>query len=267
MRYHILESGSKGNATIIKSHQSIIVIDDGIAKKTFLNKCAEVGVSLGDIDALFITHGHDDHIKGVNIFPKHLIYASEGTNDCINNKFDLHDSLQPNHIIEPYKTFKINDLEITAIPTSHDAIGSYGFVIKDDESTLVYITDTGYIYEKSFPLIQNAEYYILESNHDVKMLLNTSRPQSLKERILGDKGHLSNEDCSLYLSEIIGQKTKEIVFAHISEEANKEEKVINAFLKIMEKRGISLENISFKCASQITTLSGGDIITEGIKNA
>ncbi len=266
MRYHILESGSKGNSTIIKSNKTVIVIDNGLSKKKFLQKIADLSISFEDIDAVFITHGHDDHIAGIKIFNPYLLYSSSDTFDYIDNKFEQNKS-DEYHIIEPYKTYKIKDLEILTIPTSHDAKGSIGFIIKDEEDTLVYITDTGYIYEKALLEMQNASYYIIESNHDVKMLLNTSRPQSLKDRILGDKGHLSNEDCAIYLSEIIGPNTKEIVFAHISEEANKEETVINAFLKIMEKRGISLENILFRCASQHNTVSGGNVLKEGIINA
>ena len=151
---------------------------------------------------------------------------------------------------------ELEDLKINLIRISHDVAGT-GFIIEHNDHSLVYITDTGFIYEKVLIQIQNADYYIFESNHDIRMLLQTNRPQSLKDRILGDKGHLSNEDASMYLSEVIGPKTKEITLAHLSEEANTPEKALDAFLRIMEKRSISLENIIFKCASQHNTVSGG----------
>ena len=106
------------------------------------------------------------------------------------------------------------------------------------------------------------DYYIFESNHDIKMLLQTNRPQMLKDRILGDRGHLSNEDAAMYLSEVIGPKTKEITLAHISEEANSPLKAMDAFLRIMEKRSISLENVLYRCASQKETISGGTLNKE-----
>lgn len=262
MRYHILESGSKGNSTIIKSQDAIIVIDNGLSNRTFNRKLAEIGVALEDIDAVFVTHGHSDHISGIKTFPFWKLYTSKDTLTTIKNTYEIDEFIDDTHIIAPYQEIKIKDLHIMVLPTSHDAKGSIGFIIKDSKDKLVYMTDTGFIYEKAMSFMQNANYYIMESNHDVKMLLNTSRPQVLKDRILGDKGHLSNEDCAMYLSEMIGSDTREIVFAHISLEANKEEKVINAFLKIMEKRGISLEKILFRCASQKDTVSGGNIIKE-----
>ncbi len=269
MRYYILESGSKGNSTLIKTEKGIIVIDNGIkSKKKFLSKLSELSISLDDIKAVLVTHGHSDHIDGLSIFKPNIIYATNDTFSCIKNSFKIDGSIfDENHYLDYYQEIKINDLKITVLPTSHDKKGSIGFKIEEDNEILVYITDTGFIYEKALEMCKNATYYILESNHDVEMLLNTNRPQKLKERILGDKGHLSNEDCSLYLAELIGNNTKEIIFAHISQEANNKEKVINTFLKIMEKRLINLEGILFRCSSQTDTISGGKIIKEEIKNA
>ncbi len=264
MRYHVFESGSKGNATLITSSHGNLIIDNGLSKKTFLNKLASVSVGLEQINAVLVTHGHDDHIKGMKVFTHDLIYSSSETFSSIKKVIGLDDSfkMMPSHILKPYQKLKISGFDIEVIPTSHDAQGSFGFIIRDDNEKLVYITDTGFIYEKCLPKLQDADYYIFESNHDVRMLLNTNRPQSLKDRILGDRGHLSNADSALYLSEIIGPNTKEIIFAHISQEANTEEKVIETFLKIMEKRGIVLENITYRCSSQIDTVSGGIIYKE-----
>lgn len=269
MRYYILESGSKGNCTIIKTELSTIIIDNGLtSKKKFKTKIADLGISLDEIDAVFVTHSHTDHIAGLNVFNPYLIYATKDTFSGIKKHFELENgAFDDAHILQNFQELTIKDLHITILPTSHDARGSIGFKIEHNEEVLMYMTDTGFIYEKVLNMCKNATYYIIESNHDVTMLLNTNRPQRLKERILGDKGHMSNEDCSLYLAEIMGSKTKEIVFAHISQEANKEEKVINTFLKIMEKRLISLEHILFRCASQVDTLTGGALIKEGQTNA
>ncbi len=266
MRFHVFESGSKGNCTLITSKKGHILIDDGLSKKCLVSKLAEVGLTLDDISYVLITHSHDDHIKGLKAIPYIKYYCTKETFSSIKKKQELDDSisLPINHILSAYDKIELLDFEIEVLPTSHDAKGSIGFIIKNNNEKLVYITDTGFIYEKVLKKINNANYYIMESNHDIKMLLETSRPQALKDRILGDKGHLSNEDSAMYLSEIIGDSTKEIILAHLSEEANTPEKACDALLKIMEKRSISLENIIFKCASQKETISGGILIEEQI---
>ena len=264
MRFHVIESGSKGNATIITSNHGNLMIDFGLStKKKFLEAFALLGVSIEDMSALLLTHSHIDHVgKWLSLFPYERRYASQFTaNYIVNNDFDSQGVLKE-HILRPYDKVTISGFDIEVLPLSHDAKGSIGFLIKDQEESLCYITDTGFIYEKTLQKIQNCNYYIMESNHDVCMLLETNRPQSLKDRILGDQGHLSNDDCALYLSEVIGPNTKEIVFAHLSEEANTPEKVLDTFLKIMQKRGISLEHILYRCASQRSMLSGGKIIED-----
>lgn len=266
MRYHIFESGSKGNATLITSKDGNILIDDGISKKTLVSKLAEVGFTLDDISCVLITHSHSDHIKGLKAIPYIKYYCSKETFKEVKKVIGVDETvkLPPTHILSPFEKKVLFGFEIEVVPTSHDARGSYGFIIKKDNQKLVYMTDTGFVYEKVLSKIIDADYYIFESNHDIKMLLDTSRPQNLKDRIMGDRGHLSNEDCALYLSEVIGPSTKEIILAHLSEEANTPEKALCALLRIMEKRGISLENVIFKCASQKNTVSGGILIEDSL---
>ncbi len=114
----------------------------------------------------------------------------------------------------------IGELEIDIIKTSHDVADSVGYVVHGDGKNIVYITDTGYVNQKYYPLLLNCEVYILESNHDIEMLNHGPYSFQLRQRILGDKGHLSNYDCSRYLSSWIGERTKWIVLAHLSEENN-----------------------------------------------
>lgn len=251
MRYYVFESGSKGNCTLICSKGKYLVVDNGLSKRKFKAYLANVNVSFEDIRAVLLTHSHTDHIAGVSIFDEYAVYSSKET-------YPVDDQ----HVLVPYSIYYINDFKVTVIPTSHDAKGSIGFIIEDDEEKLVYITDTGYVYEKVLDYIKDADYYIFESNHDVRMQLLTGRPQYLIDRIMGDHGHLSNEDASLYLSEIISSRTKEIVLAHLSLEANTPELALKAFYKIMAKRGVNVENINVRTASQNEMLSGGDVLKE-----
>ena len=106
---------------------------------------------------------------------------------------------------------------------SHDAEDINGYIIENKEDSLVYTTDTGYINQKNHKLLQNKTIYIFESNHDVEMLMNSKYPFHIKQRILGDYGHLSNKDSAYYLSKFIGDKTKYVVLAHLSHENNTKE--------------------------------------------
>src|SRR5699024_1080680 len=109
------------------------------------------------------------------------------------------------------------------IKTSHDAKGSVGFLITEDDNSIVYITDTGYINRKYFPLLENKNIYYIESNHDEKMLMDGPYPYYLKQRIISDEGHLSNDTTAKYLKKLVGDNTKYIILAHLSEHNNKEE--------------------------------------------
>lgn len=246
MEFYVLASGSKGNATLIASNGHVILVDMGVGIHYFKEQLAATPYQMEDIEAIFVTHDHSDHTNGLRFFPSSLFYAAEGT--C---------SLCEDHILVPYENYDLYGFHITILPTSHDAINPIGFVFDDGEEKLVYMTDTGYVSEKNLQYMRNADYYIFESNHNVRMLLATNRPYELKQRILGDEGHLSNEDSALYLSECVGPRTKEIVLAHLSEEANSPEKALEAYLRIFRQRYQNIDLYQIRTASQRSMLKGG----------
>lgn len=249
MEYHIFESGSKGNSTLIISEGRCLLIDMGISARKLRNKLAELNLNIENINHVLVTHSHSDHIAGLDIFPKEQIYATYET---------FNDLPLVNQLI-PYQSYKINGFKIMVLPTSHDVDGSIGFIIEDDVDKLVYITDTGYLYEKVVELIKGATYYIFESNHNVKMLIETKRTQALKKRIMGDYGHMSNDDSSNYLCDVIDDNTKEIILAHLSEEANSHEQALADLIKVFKKRGVNFDKYFIRCASQKDTISGGKV--------
>jgi len=247
MKFTIVESGSKGNATIV-SHRGCVLLIDMAVSLTALKQAMNVEKkNLLNIDALLLTHSHSDHTKSISLLPPLPIYCTEGTYD--NSQVEK---------IEKFQQFSVKCFRITPISTSHDAPNSVGFIIEDELEKLVYLTDSGYIPDETLKLIGNADYYIFESNHDVKMLLQTNRPECLKQRILSDHGHLCNEDSAFYMADLVGENTKEIVLAHLSEEANSPEKALAAYKKIFHKRKIKLDNIKLHCANQHTPVKGGN---------
>ena len=121
-------------------------------------------------------------------------------------------------IIDKY--FELDSFHITIFKTSHDVDDSNGYLFEENHASIVYITDTGYLNKKYFNMLTDRSIYIMESNHDINLLMNGTYPYHLKQRILGDRGHLSNVDSSYYLSKLIGKNTEKIILIHLSEENN-----------------------------------------------
>ena len=122
---------------------------------------------------------------------------------------------------------------------------------------MVYVTDTGYIKNEVKPYLMNADYYVFESNHDIEMLMQTSRPVYIKQRIINDSGHLCNDDCANVLSEVIGDKTKEIVLAHISQEGNTRRLAYDTVLSTLHRKCMYHSNIRLYPAEQFGIYRGG----------
>ena len=223
MYYHIIASGSKGNATLVVSNKTVLLIDMGITLTRLEEGLKEINLTKNDITGALFTHNHTDHISGLKFISPKIMYALKGT---------LPSSLS--NVVYLNKPFTIGDFTITPIETSHDAVNPCAYLIKDKDSSLFYMTDTGVFVEEVLPLIKDPTYLIIESNHDIKMLLHTNRPFDLKNRIMSDHGHLCNEDSAIAAVSIIGEHTKEVTLAHLSEEANTPEVALDAYQKIFK---------------------------------
>lgn len=219
MKFSVLASGSKGNCTYLETCNHKILIDMGMTTKYIENSLIELGINPNSIDSIFITHDHKDHISALKVFIKKYnpnIYMTNKLYDKLSKEINI------NKFIPLKEINLLDDLNVNVIKTSHDATDSVGFIFETNNSSLVYITDTGYINIKYFEHMKNKKSYIFESNHDIEMLMNGKYRHELKVRILSDKGHLSNEMSTEYLSKLIGIDTKYIILAHLSEENNTE---------------------------------------------
>lgn len=245
MEFHVLASGSKGNSTFIFDHGVGILIDCGITRKQLMFKLKNLGFNESNIDIVLLTHDHYDHNKNINIFDTKICFCGKG---CISG-------IDDSHILRPYQEIELSGYKILPLSISHDATSPLAFVIEGIEESILYMTDTGYVSQKNRRYLQNLHYYIIESNHDIEMLMATKRPFFLKQRIQSDTGHLNNEYSARLMVEMIGDKTKEIVLAHLSEEANTKEKALATYNQIFIENGVDFSNI--KVASQVDVVSGG----------
>ena len=241
MRAIIIGSGSKGNSTLLIGNDKKILIDVGFSYPKMTMHLKEYGLLPTDIDAILITHTHTDHIGGLSTFIK-----KNNTSVYTNEKmFPELVKAVPEELIKVMDDeYNIGEFNIDCIHTSHDAIGSVGFVITNNNSSLVYVTDTGYINKTYLKKLINKNVYIFESNHDINMLMTGPYPYILKQRVLSDKGHLSNELSGEYLKELIGKDTKKIILAHLSEVNNTPEIALSTVKKILNNKKIIIDTAS-----------------------
>ena len=249
MKVIVLSSGSKGNTTLIATQKTKILIDCGNTCKYICEKLDNLKINPQSIDAILITHTHSDHINGLQVF-----LHKYNTKVYLTEKMMEELSFVENYSFINDNNFNINDINIDVIKTSHDASDSQGFILTNDNKSAVYVTDTGYINIKYHEMLKNKDLYVFESNHDIEMLNNGKYPFHLRKRILSDKGHLSNYDSAKYLGDFIGDKTKYILLAHLSEENNTSELAYETLLDRLNICGKHVDNIIVAEQNQETEL-------------
>jgi len=228
----VLASGSKGNCAYVETNGTKSLIDIGMSCSYIEKGLKEIGVEPSSIERIFLTHTHTDHINGLRVFLKKY-----GPTVCFTEKMDEELGLLIDNYIYVNGDLEINDLKVIPVKTSHDVADSNGYVFVSEGKSLMYMTDTGYIHIKNHKKLKNHDMYVLESNHDIEMLMEGKYPYHLKQRILGDKGHLSNKDSAHYLTEFTTEKTKQVILAHLSEENNSPDKAEMTYYEAYKKRG------------------------------
>ena len=242
LRFSVLASGSTGNAFYIESNKTRLLIDAGLSGKQIDRLFNEVDLDPNQLDGILVTHEHSDHIKGLGIVARKYnlpIYANEKTWNAMEHQLGKLTTDQKFHFAaNSVKTFA--DMDVESFSVSHDAADPMFFTFRHNDKKVALVTDLGYVSERIKDTIKGADAYVFESNHDVSMLQMGSYPWSVKQRILGDSGHVSNEDCGLALCDVIDHNTKRVYLAHLSKDNNMKDLARMSVDQVLRERGIEM---------------------------
>jgi len=226
MEIFSIASGSSGNCICVGSDSHHIMIDAGISGKRIEEGMNQMDLKTSDMDGVLVTHEHSDHVSGLGVIARRYglpIYATQGTIDAILNIKSLgkiDESLF--HPIVPDEFFSIGDLKIKPIRISHDAADPVAYTISDGTKKMGVVTDLGCYDDYIIENIKDMNVLLLEANHDVNMLQVGRYPYELKQRILSDRGHLSNENSGKLLGKVLNDNIEHIFLGHLSKENNYE---------------------------------------------
>ena len=226
MDFCSIASGSSGNCIYVGSDQTSVLIDTGISRKRIVDGLHEIDRKPEELKGILITHEHSDHIKGLGVMSRkyHIpIYATAGTIDGIRNSTSLGQIDEDLfHTIRADGKFQIEDLEVEPFAISHDAAEPVAYRIGQGKREVGIATDMGVYDDYIVENLKGLDALLLEANHDVNMLQVGKYPYYLKRRILGDKGHLSNETAGQLLCQLLHDNMKQILLGHLSRENNYE---------------------------------------------
>ncbi|MCB6413901.1 MBL fold metallo-hydrolase [Dorea acetigenes] len=224
MRLCSIASGSSGNCIYVGDERTHLLVDTGISKKRIDEGLHTLGVKADELSGILITHEHSDHIQGLGVFSRKYeipIYATKGTIDGIKEYKAL--GKMPEGLLHPVDIdhkFQLGDMEIQPFAISHDAKEPSGYRIEHGTKSVAVATDLGIYDEYTVEHLKNLDAVLLEANHDIHMLEVGPYPYPLKRRVMGEKGHLSNELSGRLLCDILHDNLKCVLLGHLSKENN-----------------------------------------------
>ncbi|WP_251554434.1 MBL fold metallo-hydrolase [Neobacillus muris] len=239
LRYSILASGSTGNALYVESDEHSFLVDAGFSGKQMEALFQQIDRDISKLSAIFVTHEHSDHIKGIGILARKYklpVYANEKTWRAMESNVGVIPAEQK-FIFDMESVKSFGSVDIESFGVSHDAAEPMFYVFHQSGKKLVLITDTGYVSDRMKGIISNADTYIFESNHDVQMLRMGRYPWNIKRRILSDVGHVSNEDAALAIGDVVGDRTKRVYLAHLSLDNNMKDLARMSVAQTLQTKG------------------------------
>ena len=218
MKFSTLASGSSGNAAVLMDDAGHILIDIGISNRAVCERLESLGVSDKDVSAIFITHEHSDHVRGLSVWakkhPNCEIFASHGT------FAQMHECEVKINLFNAGECFDLNGFHVKPFKTPHDANDSVAYLFERDGSRMMIATDLGYVTDELRENMKNLDFLLIEANYDKRKLEYGRYPRPLKERIASEIGHLSNDACAECVLYAVQNGCKNIALGHLSEENN-----------------------------------------------
>lgn len=263
MKFTVLGSGSTGNAVLISSERTNVLVDAGLSAREILRRLADVGVDPADLNAILITHEHTDHVGGLRVLLRSVkcpVFISPETEDTY---YSTRKGVQNgesesakrraamkgrSEAIESSREFRIGDIDFEPFSVPHDAVDNFGFVAKRDGARIATLMDFGHITPLIREKLKHCDAIVIESNHSRDMLrVCPVYSWELKQRIASRTGHLSNEDLSEWLTNDFDGTARHIILAHLSQRANNQ-----ALAKITAETALSMRSPLFRVETMLT---------------
>lgn len=242
LQFSVLASGSTGNAIYVQTGKQRLLIDAGLSGKKIVENLHAIGVDPAALDALIVTHEHSDHIKSVGVLSRKYqlpVYANVKTWQAMEGLIGKVPTEQKFHL-DRNQPAAFGNIELEPFHVSHDAADPMFFVFHHEGKKLALATDMGYVSDQIKGTVKNADAYIFESNHDINLLRMGRYPWNVKKRILGDSGHVSNEDSAYALADIVGDRTSRIYLAHLSRDNNMKDLARMTVKQVLEEEDTAI---------------------------
>ncbi len=239
MEVRTLASGSSGNCILLSGGGGYLLVDAGISCKRIAAALAEMGLTPDDLSGVLVTHEHSDHIAGIATLTKRFslpVFTSPGTAERLCS--DLVTGWQRVHTVSPGGSFELGGFGVETFPTSHDANEPMGFAISCLGRKAAVVTDLGYVSDEVLRGVLGCDLVVCESNHDVDWLKSGPYPVYLKSRILGNKGHLSNEAGAALALACVEEGARTVILAHLSNQNNTPTRALSVAESVLRGAGV-----------------------------
>nr|WFO03313.1 MBL fold metallo-hydrolase [Staphylococcus aureus] len=224
IRMSVLASGSTGNATFVENEKGSLLVDVGLTGKKMEELFSQIDRNIQDLNGILVTHEHIDHIKGLGVLAR-----------------------KQKLIFNHYETKSIAGFDVESFNVSHDAIDPQFYIFHNNYKKFTILTDTGYVSDRMKGMIRGSDAFIFESNHDVDMMRMCRYPWKTKQRILGDMGHVSNEDAAHAMTDVITGNTKRIYLSHLSQDNNMKDLARMSVGQVLNEHDIDTEKEVLLC--------------------